>query len=337
MTIHGMLGRGRTSILFVAMAALLLVGAGSGCSSDDAPKADAATGEGPDAANVIDSGTPEADADLGDWKVLNEGSWTIPVNSGNDPYYCIISTVHEDIYIKAFKGMIPVGTHHTVLTIYDGNEPDGIVPCNAGTNGPSMIYGTGIGTPPLYFPDGVGLHLRPGTRLINNLHLFNSGDTSISGTSGTYYLPAQPSEIQHEAEIVLAGPLSLSLPPGQKTTQSGACKVSSISATENIHVFSLAPHMHRLGTHMKTTLERTGAPNTVLMDTDYQFESQTFELQNPFIELRPTDVIRTECTYDNTTGSTVGFGQNSNNEMCFSDLYYFPAQSAQFICWDPGV
>jgi hypothetical protein len=309
------------------------------CSSDDSTKADASQSGGPDAApGAIDGGT-EADADLGDWKVLNEGTWTIPVSNPNvpnyhDPYYCIITTLHEDTYIKAFKGLIPTGTHHTVLTVYDGSEPDGIVACDAGTNGPKMIYGTGIGTPPFYFPAGLGLKLPAGTRLINNLHLFNSGDTPITGTSGTLYLPAQPSEIQHEVQAVLAGPVNLTIPAGQTVTRSGSCAINQIT-TVPIQVFSISPHMHRLGTHMKSVLVRNNV-ETVLQDTDYQFESQTFTLKDPFIELRPGDSLRTECTYKNTTTADVQWGDSSNDEMCFTDLYFFPAQAGRyFIC--PGL
>jgi hypothetical protein len=325
---------GRASLLLAGAAALMF----AGCSSDDSPKADASVEPGtPDAApGAIDSGT-EADADLGDWKVLNEGSWTIPVSdpgtNPQDPYYCIITTLHEDTYIKAFKGLIPTGTHHTVLTIYDGNEPDGVVPCDAGTNGAKMIYGTGIGTPPFYYPAGVGLKLPAGTRLINNLHLFNSGDTPISGTSGTLYLPAQASEIQHEAQVVLAGPINLDIPAGATVVRQGNCSVSTI-AGEPIQLFSISPHMHRLGTHMKSVLIR-GGQETVLQDVDYNFEQQTFSLKEPFIELRPTDTIRTECTYKNTTNAEVNWGDSSSDEMCFTDLGFFPAQNRPFfIC--PG-
>jgi hypothetical protein len=328
-------GRASVSILMVAAAALFV----AACSSDDSPKADASVDpQGPDGApGAIDGGT-EADADLGDWKVLNEGSWTIPVSDPSapnyhDPYYCIITTLHEDTYIKAFKGLIPTGTHHTVLTVYDGSEPDGVVACDAGTNGPKMIYGTGIGTPEFHYPAGVGLKLPAGTRLINNLHLFNSGDTPISGTSGTLYLPAQASEIQHEAQIVLAGPLSLTIPNGVTTVQTGTCAINNITS-EPIQVFSISPHMHRLGTHMKSVLVR-GGQETVIQDTDYNFESQTFTLKDPFIELRPGDSIRTECTYKNNTGAVVHWGDSSMNEMCFTDLSFFPAQNRRFfIC--PG-
>jgi hypothetical protein len=43
-------------------------------------------------------------------------------------------------------------------------------------------------------------------------------------------------------------------------------------------------------------------------------------------------VLTTYCTYDNTTGQTVRFGESSDDEMCFTDLFYYPAQGANFVC-----
>ena len=46
----------------------------------------------------------------------------------------------------------------------------------------------------------------------------------------------------------------------------------------------------------------------------------------------PGDVLTTHCTYDNQTGHNVTFGESSDDEMCFSDLFYYPAQGANFVC-----
>jgi hypothetical protein len=177
-----------------------------------------------------------------------------------------------------------------VLTLYEGNQPDGIVPCGAGTNGQRMIYGSGVGSPEFEFPPGVGLHLVPGDKVLVNLHLYNATDGDISGTSGTLVKTVPASEIQHDAEIVLAGPtFSLNVPVGM-STQTGNCQISSI-ASEPIQVFAVAMHMHKTGIHLKSEVIRGGQ-----------------------------------------TIATRGFGDSSDDEMCFTDIFYYPAQGAQFIC-----
>ena len=296
---------------FVLLSALL-----AGCSGDGVSSIDAA-------ASSIDSAVPDG------WTSLLEGDWTLPAGQP-DTYYCVYATVPRDMYIKAFRPMIPVGTHHTVLTLFSGASPaDGTHLCNVGTNGQSMIYGSGVGTPDFVFPQGVGLHLKAGQRLILNLHLYNATDETISGRSGTYIQEATASEIQNVAEIVLAGPtLGLQVPTGM-STQSGVCNISAVTSNP-IQVFSLSGHMHKTGTRVKSVITR-GAQEIVLQDEPYNFEKQLFHLVDPPITLQPTDKLTTYCTYNNPDAPK-RFGDSSDDEMCFSDLFYYPAQGANFTC-----
>src|SRR5262249_20025441 len=154
---------------------------------------------------------------------------------------------------------------------------------------------SGVGSPDFVFPDGVGLHLKAGQRLLLNLHLYNASDDTLSGRSGTLVQEAMPGEIEHFAEIVLAGPtLGLRVPTGV-SEQSGSCDLSQIT-NEPIEVFSLSQHMHKTGTHMRSVITR-GPEELVLQDIDYNFEQQTFQLVSPHITLQPTDRLTTYCTY----------------------------------------
>ena len=40
------------------------------------------------------------------------------------------------------------------------------------------------------------------------------------------------------------------------------------------------------------------------------------------------DRLKVACTYTNTSASTVTFGDSSNQEMCFTGMYFFPARGA---------
>jgi hypothetical protein len=264
------------------------------------------------------------------WVRLMEGDWSLA--AGEEGYFCVYVTLPADIDVKAFRPLAPPGTHHTVMTkITSASPPDGTVRCNVNTNGTSMIYGSGVGAPDFEFPAGVGLRLTKGTRLLLNLHLYNATDLPLTGKSGALVKPAGAGEIQNFAELVLAGPtIGLNVPTGT-STQSGKCNISSIT-NEPIQVFALSQHMHKLGTHMKSVITRSGSADIVLQDIPYDFESQKFHHTQQLIELRPTDVLTTSCTFNNTTGATVGFGESSDDEMCFTDLYYYPAKNANFIC-----
>ncbi|MBA3503612.1 MAG: hypothetical protein M4D80_39940 [Myxococcota bacterium] len=264
------------------------------------------------------------------WVRLMEGDWSLA--PGEEGYFCVYVTVPADIDVKAFRPLAPPGTHHTVLTKFTSATPaDGTQRCTVSTNGTSMIYGSGVGAPDFEFPAGIGLRLTKGTRLLLNLHLYNATDAPLSGRSGALVKPAAAGELKNFAELVLAGPtIGLNVPTGT-STQSGACQISRITSTP-IQVFALSQHMHKLGKHMKSVITRSGSPDIVLQDIPYDFESQKFHHTQQLVELRPTDTLTTYCTFNNTTGATVGFGESSDDEMCFTDLYYYPAQAANYIC-----
>jgi hypothetical protein len=264
------------------------------------------------------------------FQMLLQGDWNLP--PGGEGYFCVYATVPKDIDIKSFRPLAPAGTHHTVMTKLTSATPaDGTYSCNVSTNGTTMIYGSGVGAPDFQFPPGIGLRLTAGTRLLLNLHLYNATDQPLSGKSGVLYEEAKAGDLQHFAELVLAGPtIGLNVPQGT-STQSGACQVNRISTTP-IQVFALSQHMHKLGTHMKSVVTRSGSADIVLQDIPYNFESQSFHYTPNLVELKPGDTLTTSCTYNNTTGANVGFGESSDDEMCFTDLYYYPAAGANYIC-----
>jgi len=39
-----------------------------------------------------------------------------------------------------------------------------------------------------------------------------------------------------------------------------------------------------------------------------------------------------ECSWHNTSGSQVGFGESANEEMCFFWAYYYPSQGSK-VCF----
>lgn len=260
-------------------------------------------------ANDADAGaTPTADAG-GDqsWAPLVTGDWTLPAGGENSSDNHLI-VLDRDIYVGAIRPIEPVGTHHTVLSIEGGS---------------GIIYASGVGTNAVTFPEGVGLKLAQGTRLNLELHIFNPSGDAISGTSGIEIVEVAEADVIHEADLFLPGPFAFQLPPGQETVTSGTCAIE----TEQT-VFALFPHMHQLGKHFKLTVNKAGQEQ-IVHDAAYDFNEQAFTVFEP-ITLSPGDSITSECTWVNTTGQTVGWGDSSNNEMCFGIMYRYPAQGNDF-------
>lgn len=61
-----------------------------------------------------------------------------------------------------------------------------------------------------------------------------------------------------------------------------------------------------------------------LHDMPFGFEEQAVYQIEP-VELRQGDVVKTECTWNNTTDRMVTFGESSLDEMCNMALFRYPA------------
>src|SRR5690606_35010883 len=108
------------------------------------------SGQGANGGNAgggAQAGSGGSGAAPGDWTELLAGDWEL--DAADEGYRCVSFTVPEDMYVSAFRPIAPSGTHHTVLSREVSARPDGIYSCDAGTNGPVMIYGSGVGTTPL--------------------------------------------------------------------------------------------------------------------------------------------------------------------------------------------
>jgi hypothetical protein len=305
----------------LALAALLIT---VGCGKDPAASGD----DSP----VVDAPTAPADAYIpptGYTKLIGR-SWTLQQGE-QDIYRCIRVTVPTDTYITNIVAQAPPGTHHTVLSIASGQAagPDGEQNCSVSTLGTHMLYASGVGTSPLDFPTDVGVKIAAGTQIHLNLHLYNASDEMLAGESGIW-VKSQPTPPPMLAEMVFAGPLQFTVygdkPMDTKQYVEGQCTL-----TKSYKLFALWPHMHKMATHQKIELDR-GGTITLLHDKPYDFEEQKYWAQTPEISVQANDKIKVTCTYINNTMKTVGFGDSSDEEMCFGGMYRYPSSNSNLFC-----
>ncbi len=314
----------------VVLAALL-----PGCGGSDKPatvKNESKTHPSkPTPAPAQDAGEPgastSADAGGGDgWQTIITGSWSLM--PGTESYTCARITTDQDFYVNGFEAINPKGTHHTLLTMGDADKPDGVIDCSVQELHPLEVFGSGVGTDPLMLPEGVAIHVPKGTQLLLNLHLFNTGEDVITGTSGTRIRTIPQSEVVHVAEGVLAGTVNLDIPPGQTRVSTGYCTMPADTT-----LVAVAPHMHQIGIYEKVTAQTSGEGDVVIHDAPYSFDEQSFHLIDP-LPMAKGDKLRVDCTHKNTTTHEITFGESSLSEMCFAGIYRYPAVGGFFICDD---
>ena len=309
----------RFPALFAMLLAIGCGGTDPGLGDDD-PKNDASV-------PMPDAYTPPAD-----FTKLIGRTWTIP--AGSEIYKCVRVTLQADTYLTNIMAQAPLGTHHTVLSIASGNAagPDGEQDCSVSTLGMVMLYASGVGTSPLDFPQDVGIKISAGQQIHLNLHLYNGSDEPLSGESAIW-VKQQPTPPPTLAEMVFAGKIQFFIPGNAEDYNvSGGCNVNSPYS-----LFAVWPHMHKHAKHQKVELVRNSTP-MILHDKAFDFEEQNYYMKDPIVQVQSGDQIRVTCTFDNPTSSIITFGDSSDQEMCFSGLYRYPAANAGlFQCTDvPG-
>lgn len=236
----------------------------------------------------------------GHWTPLLMRSWTAQPGSEMQPNFS--ATADRDYAITAIRAVDPAGTHHVDIV------------------GPgsfhNVLFVSVMGTGPFYFPNGVGLRIRQGDALTLQLHVVNTTDHVVEGTSGIEVLEAVELSTMVEANILNPAVTVLDLPPGSSQA-SGTCRL-----TQDQTFFAIAPHMHKLGVRFKSTLTQNGVAH-VLLDEDFSFSEQVFV---PFeaIAAHAGDSITAECTWNNTTPDTVHWGATADEEMCSAFVYRYP-------------
>ena len=260
------------------------------------------------------------------YQMLISRSWTMP-NPDSEGYKCVRIQVPSDMWITAFRSLSPVGTHHSVLTVSTNSSQTGEYDCSAGSLDNQMLYAAGVNTDDNEFPPGVAIHLTAGTFINLNLHLYNTTDGSLTGMSGVLVKTIAAADVVHEADMQFSGTFLINIPSdNQVHTATGSCKVAS-----DFHVFTLWPHMHQTAVHQKFTVTPAAGSPTSMLDTDYAFTDQK---NYPMVDtvLHAGDTLTTTCSYQNNTGSTMTFGESSNNEMCFTGIYRYPAGGNLMAC-----
>jgi hypothetical protein len=256
------------------------------------------------------------------WQDLALTDWKLA--GGQETYLCLTLTTNADTYITAFKSVGSPGTHHATLSVASGLT-DGVVDGCGPVAMYRQIFASGATEVEQTMPDGVAMSIDYGQQIVLRLHLFNTRDEALTGHSGVIVKTTSAYAVKQFAGSVLAGTISLSSPPGT-STQTGTCTLG-VDAT----VFNVFPHMHQLGRSMKAAALLADGTEKTLYDGPFQFDEQLRYEVDP-LQMHKGDRVHVECTYDNTTDTTVGFGESSLDEMCFLGISSYPPISSSALC-----
>jgi hypothetical protein len=220
--------------------------------------------------------------------------------------------------------------HHVLL--YQSETSVSPVPteCSGSVTvtGKKLIYAWAPGGSAFKMPDEAGFPMDATTHYYVQVHYNNiqglAGETDSSG----FDLCSTPDTRPNAADVVAFGTVDITLPPAQSTVRDCSYKWPAIAG--QVHAIAAFPHMHKLGTSISTVQNPAGAAVDLGTNEPWSFNNQ------PFIPIsatiNPGDTIETRCQWENTTPSTVSFGEYTEDEMCFSFTMYYPA-APSFKSW----
>jgi hypothetical protein len=172
-------------------------------------------------------------------------------------------------------------------------------------------------------PPGVGLQMpEPGGKFELEIH-YNNPAGGIKPDRSGVRLCVTTEPMPNVATVTWLGTEQINVPARQTANAVGTCRPDNPSGGD-IHILMSIPHMHKIGTHMKTVINRPGGPE-ILVDKPFKFDEQR-SYDTP-ATVRPGESLTTTCTFNNTTAATIGFGTVSELEMCYNFVVAYPARA----------
>jgi hypothetical protein len=242
---------------------------------------------------------------------------------------CITMKLDNDqaVYIPRIRVDLQPGSHH--LVVYRSmatSENLTPTPCTAfqgilqGQAVPLMI--SEKLSDELVFPEGVALKIQPHQMIELEAHYINTGSSTLQGM-GAVHFDTVPVTTQNviESDLAFFGTLGIVVPAGVHSN--GPLFVTGRQGT---HGFALTTHQHRLGTEFKVWFANSASDtsHTPVADTTDWANPPLYRL-SPELDFNGSNGLAYQCTWNNTTGQVVTFGESALQEMCFLWMYYYPS------------
>ncbi len=244
------------------------------------------------------------------------------VDSGESKYECTSFQATADMYIKGLRRV--AGPAQYVLFVTESATAPaqpGDHDCSPGEIlGTRLVYMSGPGTQDITFSSGIGLHVTKGDYIGLVLQIVDLSGPATTGTTNVLVQTATAADILTPAEGYLVGTFNISIPAdSQEHTATGGC----VHAFAPQQVIGVLPTMNALGTHATITAQaELSSPRTVY-DGDYTAASQVYHpITGATININ--DEFLLTCSYVNTSGQTVMFGDGYTDERCLALVYAEP-------------
>jgi len=167
----------------------------------------------------------------------------------------------------------------------------------------------------LTYPPGVGRYLpaSDGVRIL--AHYLNTTAAPIHAQVTVTFNYVDTNQVQYHAAEIFLNNATVRVPPGQSTA------THTYSLPQNIKLLGGVSHMHR---HAVSFTATTSDGRVLYQGTDWNEPKEA--VFDPPMDISAGTRITWSCNYNNTTGTTLTFGESAaTNEMCIFTGTFYPA------------
>ena len=257
------------------------------------------------------------------------------VPPGGEFYKCqdFPNTFGGNIAIVESKSEMTPGSHHMFVfrlassgfyggmaNLGPGNTEGPLVDCpSGGTEFHPFVHAAQTPEQDFTYPDGLGQAFNSDETVRLMVHYLNTTSDAIDAAVTVTLKYVDAKAVTNLAASVFLNSLSITVPPGTST------QGFSYTLPMDINLLGAAGHMHRRGTHFVGSAVFPDGTNKQLYTTD-TWDEPVPAVFSPAVAIPGGSTINWACTYSNSTGQTLRFGESaSTNEMCIFTGTYYPA------------
>ncbi len=271
------------------------------------------------------------------------------VTRGKDIYRCFVlpAGLDEDKWIDAVQ-VVPGNravVHHVILFVDAAGESEALDAAEEGpgytcVGGPgidftggllsldaiSMLGGWVPGTRAQRLPEGVGLYLPKGARIVMQVHYYPGGRPGEDQTKLGLYYSQKP--VARRLRYIPVANTKFAIPAGEKAHEVRASMDMPFFLTGK--AWQIVPHMHLLGREIKVELvKRDRSVEPMIYIDNWDFNWQNFYMYKNPVSLPAQTQVRVTCKYDNSAENpknpsnplkVVKWGEGTEDEMCIGFL-----------------
>ena len=216
---------------------------------------------------------------------------------------------------------LPTAESEAAATRADAADPMPGYTCfgGPGVTGSAPLALWAPGGDAVRFPDGTGLRINGGRKVIIQVH-YNLLHGSFPDRTAVRLRTAATAGA--EARLVPVAATDINIPPrASMTVVNGDRSVPVAQAPRGLRIYGTAPHMHGLGRTQRLTVRSAGDRCLASVD-QWNFHWQRLFFYATPIEIDPGATIRVSCGYDSTSRTVATRrGEGTEDEMCLNYLY----------------